>query len=107
MTRLFDIEQVEKSKDYVNPSVKRKWTKAFIKWCNDKYFKEGDLTGIFCCGNMKICDECKMKYQSACKDCVETIKQIFKDNNIKINYNDYDFEKVLNRVEKLEVLKDE
>lgn len=98
--RLFDIEQIEKSKDYVEPNIKRKWSKAFREWCSNKYHNEGHLTGIFCCGNMKICDECNQKYLMDCKDCVETIKQILKDKNIKIDYNDFDFEKILERVEK-------
>ena len=78
--RLFDINSLEINPLYISPTEKRKWTVAFTKWCNDQYDKYGSQYGLFCCSFMRICDLCEMKKCNGCADCVETIKECFKNN---------------------------
>lgn len=85
--------------DYVFPSQKRKWTIELLKWCETQWNNYGHINGIFVCGCMNICDYCSVKKIEGCKDCVEAIKEVCKKKNIKIDYNDFDFEKLLERVE--------
>lgn len=93
--KLFETES-----PLITQADKRKWTLAFVKWANEKYSKEGGRTSIFCCGYMNICDSCKHKKNIACQDCVDTIKQWYKNNGIEIPYNNINnFEEVLDIVE--------
>jgi hypothetical protein len=98
---LFDVSDIPVAEDWVDPSKKRKWSAAFKKWCDDYYIKDDGRSGRFHCSCMSMCDKCEQKFCSACKDCVETMKKIFKENNIKIDYEDYDFEKIWQQAEEL------
>ena len=85
---LIDLDSIPKVKNN-----KGTWFKKFEKYCWDKYEKEGDKTGCYCCGYHWCCNECFCSSQSGCADCVLTIKTILLNNGIEIDYNDYDFEK--------------
>ena len=70
---------------------REEWTNAFIKQCDEIYHDEGELHGTYCCGHHWCCDKCKMELHRGCADCVATIISILEENNIKIDYNDFDF----------------
>ena len=72
---------------------KRNWFRKFRKYCEKIYNEEGSDYGTYCCGYDWMCDECKMRFQTGCSDCVKTIKTILQDCGVKIDYADYDFEK--------------
>ncbi len=97
--RLFNIYSLEDNPNYISPGEKRKWTNAFRKWCIEQWLEKGHLHGTFCCGYMRICDECDGKYMVECKDCVEAIKTIYKQKNKEIPYRNYNFEEILREVE--------
>lgn len=97
---LFPIDNIQLNPNYIFPYEKRKWTIEFRKWCEKKYDDEGNYTGIFCCGNMKICSFCTQTKLDGCKDCVEAIKNWFKFNNKPIPYKNINYEKILEGIEK-------
>ena len=70
----------------------KEWFKAFVEHYNKIYFEKGDETGLYCCGYHWCCDKCECKLCNVCADCVQTIKTILEENDIKIDYNDFDFE---------------
>lgn len=98
--QLFDTEPYE---NYTTKD-KAKWGIKFREYCEDKYNKECEKTGIFTCGNMEICCLCKQSYGNGCVDCVVTIRKILNNNNIDINFKNYDekyFEELINQSEEL------
>lgn len=72
---------------------KRNWFRRFRKYCEKNYENCGESFGFYCCGYDWMCDECKMRFQRGCSDCVKTFKEILLKGGIKIDYTDYDFEK--------------
>lgn len=96
---LFDVSDIPVAEDWVDPVKKRKWSKAFREWCEKYFIDNYGMSGAFHCGHMNICDRCEQKYAKGCKDCVETMKELFKRKNIKIDYDDYDFEKIWQQAE--------
>jgi len=73
---------------------KRKWTKKYKMHCEKIHEERGIYNGEYCCGYHWCCDKCEYKLWNGCADCVHTIKKIAKEYGIKIDYNDYDFEKI-------------
>ena len=71
---------------------KQEWINAFVDYCDKIYDKEGDLKGTYCCGYHWCCDKCEGKLCCGCADCVATIMSILEENNIKIDYNDFNFD---------------
>lgn len=96
--RLFDVTSIPLTNGYISPSDKKKWTLAFRKWCNEKY--DCGETGVFCCGSMSICDHCAQKIGHACDDCVEAIKTVYKNQHKEVPYKNYNFQEILDEVEK-------
>lgn len=101
MQTLFDVNSIPDDPNYFTPQEKKKWSIEFRKWCEEIYDKYGSLNGYFCCGHMGICNECEQKFLEGCKDCVETIKRILIENNVQIDYRDFDFDKWTNKAEEL------
>lgn len=96
--RLFDLEPYE-LKPKFTAQEKANWSKAFKKWADQKWKDECSLTGIFCCGYMRICDLCESKFSDGCKDCVESVKEWYRIKNKDIDYKDYDFDKIIKNIE--------
>ena len=75
---------------------KRKWDKAFKEYLLKEYDEKGSLHGRLCCGYDWMCDQCCQNHllgncqETAVDDCFDTIVS-FLD---KIDYFDYDFEKI-------------
>lgn len=70
----------------------QEWFDAFNEHCNKIHEERGIYNGEYCCGYHWCCDECECKLCNGCADCVQTIKDILEKNDIKIDYNDFDFE---------------
>lgn len=97
--RKLDFQIIRNIVILIKKELKRKWTVAFTKWCNDQYDKYGSQYGLFCCSFMRICDLCEMKKCNGCADCVETIKEWFKKQGKEIPYRNYNFEEILKEIE--------
>ena len=74
---------------------KRKWENAFQKW-SDKHglFSAGfiQVEDWGCCGYGSMCDWCTDN--SYGRPCVRALNAMCREKNIKIDYTDYDFEKI-------------
>jgi len=100
---LFDVSSIPLNKKYISPYEKRKWTLSFNKWCEKQYKKYGDSHGVFCCGYMFICDNCKMRSSLVSYgSCIKTIKEIFIKNKKEIPYRNYNFKEIFDEAERLE-----
>lgn len=97
--QLFDTSNLKPGENYVSPQDKKKWTISFNKWCIEQNEKYGANHGVFCCGCMNICDHCEHKHEIGCKDCVETIKQLYYKKYGEIPYKNFNFEEILRKVE--------
>lgn len=89
---LFDVKPT-----YTDYQV-RKWTKKYVEYCDRVYSERGAYSGEYCCGYHWCCVECGCRLCRGCADCVHTIKQIAKKLQIKIDYSDFDFEKLERRI---------
>ena len=69
---------------------KRKWENAFQKW-SDEHGQDGD-DALGCCGYGSMCDWCRDN--SYGRPCVRALNAMCREKNIKIDYTDYDFEKI-------------
>ena len=77
----------------------RKWTRKYVEYCDRICQERGSsFTGEYCCGYHWCCDKCKQTLCNGCADCVHTIKQIARELQIKIDYSDFDFEKLERRI---------
>lgn len=84
-TTLFDVPPKKKHTD----PKKRAWENAFQKW-SDKSSQEGN-TPLGCCGYGGICDYCTDNDKG--RPCVRALNAKAREKNVKIDYNDRDFEK--------------
>lgn len=98
MKTLFNVDELETNPDYVEPNQKRKWNEAFKKKILDDYNKNDGLYYDGHCGSRKYCDVCEMKYCNGASDCLVALKKYCKKHRIEIDYNDFDFEKLLDKV---------
>ena len=71
---------------------KAKWETKFKEYLNREYEDKADTTGRFCCGYDWLCEYCKQEKMNGCDDCFDTIIELLKDNDVEIDYYDYDFE---------------
>lgn len=69
---------------------KRKWENAFQKWSNEQ--GEYNVNSYGCCGYGEMCDWCTDN--SYGRPCVRALNAMCREKRIKIDYNDYDFEKI-------------
>jgi hypothetical protein len=79
--------------EYFTDEQKTNWYKKFVEYANKEYSEYGESYGRFCCGCDWCCDRCQMEKMEACEDCVDTIINILEENNVLIDYLDFDFEK--------------
>lgn len=73
-----------------------KWRKALQKYCDEQAREVGKDTGYCACGNMNYCNLCKDS--SKPNPCVKAIKEWCDLRGIKIDYENYDFEKLIERI---------
>ena len=97
MNTLFNLDELETNPNYVSPKQKRKWNEAFKKKILDDYNENDGKYYDGHCGSRKYCDLCEMKYCNGASDCLVALKKYCKNNNIEINYNDFDFDKFLDK----------
>lgn len=71
-------------------SVKRRWENAFQKWSNEHGIDGDDDLG--CCGYGSMCDWCTDPGYG--RPCVRALNAMCREKGIKIDYSNYDFEKV-------------
>lgn len=71
-------------------SIKRRWENAFQKWSNEHGIDGDDDLG--CCGYGSMCDWCTDN--SYGRPCVRALNAMCREKKIKIDYNDYEFEKI-------------
>ena len=71
---------------------KRKWENAFQKWSNTCGSVPYSTMSYGCCGYGSMCDWCKDN--SYGRPCVRALNAMCREKNIKIDYTDYDFEKI-------------
>ena len=69
---------------------KRKWENAFQKWSDEHGLDGYDALG--CCGYGSMCDWCTDN--SYGRPCVRALNAMCREKRIKIDYTDFDFEKV-------------
>lgn len=99
--RLFDIDNLDINPNYISPSEKKKWNEGLKKYILEEYDKAvREFTPYMHCGYMKYCDECgELKYCNGCSDCLVAIKKFCKKHNIVIDYKDFDFKKIIDKME--------
>ena len=94
------FEEVEKiPKNRKGEWQKQKWRNALQEYCNQRANSTGNFTGYCVCGYMKYCDYCR---DVGCKNaCVKAICRYIREENIniKLDYNDYNFRKLLWQLE--------
>lgn len=76
----------------------QKWRKALQKYCDDQANLVGGDTGYCACGNMTYCLFCESSANT--NACVRAIKKLAEYRDIKIDYNNYDFKSLIERVER-------
>lgn len=74
-------------------SAKRKWENAFQKWSNAQAWGDG-TESYGACGYGAMCDWCTDN--SYGRPCVRALNAMCREKKIKIDYTDYDFEKIWN-----------
>lgn len=97
---LFDENSLETNPNYVSPKEKNKWNQEFKKFILKKYNEAvKNNSYMYQCNSLKFCNQCEMKYCNGSSDCLVSLKKYCKENNIEINYKDYDFENLVNKIE--------
>lgn len=96
---MFDIvEQMPKNKQYDKEKyLKQKWRNKLQKYCDEQSQTEGHRNGYCVCGYMNYCDYCSGAFKNT-NCCVKAICEVAKIKNIKIDYNDFNFEKFLEKI---------
>ena len=86
-----DVEELKRQIDLFEQYAKQKrnWENAFQKW-SDKSSQEGN-TPLGCCGYGTICDYCVDNDKG--RPCVRALNKKAREMNVRIDYNDRDFEK--------------
>lgn len=79
----------------------KEWFKLWSEHCYKQYEKDGELTGLYCCGYHWCCDECEMKHACGCDDCVQTMIDILESFGFKPDYSDIDFDALEERIKKM------
>lgn len=88
----FDLVDIPKNKQ-IRKTISKKWKQKLQEYCDKQSQTEGTKNGYCVCGYMEYCDLC----EGGDKDlpCVKPILQLAKKKNIKLNDQDFDFEKLL------------
>ena len=83
-----DIDSLKKQRK----NTQRRWENAFQKWSNDCGMVPNSTFSYGCCGYGAMCDWCKDN--SYGRPCIRALNAMCREKSIKIDYMDYDFEKV-------------
>lgn len=94
---IFEIVEEIPSKIDNKKYLKQKWRNKLQRYCDNQAIIVGDVSGWCVCGYMRFCDNCK--HCGETNACVKAIIEYCKENNIEIDYNNYDFEKILKDLE--------
>ena len=71
---------------------KRKWENAFQKWSDNHGIESDNTEDWGCCGYGSMCDWCT---DNSCgRPCVRALNAMCREKRIKIDYTDFDFEKI-------------
>lgn len=89
-----DAEEIKRQAEMIIEygKKKRKWENAFQKWSNDCGVCPNSTFSYGCCGYGSMCDWCKANDYG--RPCVRALNAMCREKNIKIDYTDYDFEKI-------------
>lgn len=80
--------QAEQIAEYAK--AKRKWENAFQRW-SDKQMQDA-YTSLGICGYGSMCDYCEDNSRG--RPCVRALNAMCREKHIKIDYNNYNFEKI-------------
>lgn len=93
-----DLSSIKKETN-VERYDKRRWRHEFQKYCDEMSDKYGSKNGYCVCGYMKYCDLCESAGKTNC--CVKAICELAEQKNITLDIYDYDFEKIIEKVEEV------
>lgn len=91
--KIADLPQ--KVKPAITKYEKRKWRKALNDYLLEQANTVGATNGWCVCGNMNYCDYC----ERTDKGCYKAIKQSARKLGVRLDYKNYDFEKLLQELE--------
>ena len=97
MNRLFNIDKLETSSNYIRPQEKKKWNEAFKKFILDEYNENNGQYYDGHCGSRKYCDLCEMKYYNEKMPVISEKMQQYKKLVLDSEYREY-FEEKLGKV---------
>lgn len=99
MQEMFDIvKNMPKGLSIDNDKYqKQKWRNKLQKYCDTQSQEVGPTTGYCVCGYMNYCDYCRGSGET--NACVKAICELAKEKGVKIDYNDFNFEKFLAELE--------
>ena len=80
-----------------NKYKKQKWRNALQEYCDEESHLSGPYTGYCVCGYMRFCDYCIDPGKP--NPCVKAICELCEEKNIKINYEDFNFEDFIGEIE--------
>lgn len=87
---LFEKAMLSDNLKKLHRNAKRRWEYAFQKWSDDNGMDGAEDYG--CCGYGSMCDWCTDN--SYGKPCVRALNAMCREKRIKIDYTNYDFEKI-------------
>ena len=87
----------EKQKIEPDKYKKQKWRNALQKYCDKEADTSGPYTGYCICGYMRYCDYCEGAGKT--NACVKAICEFCKENNVPVNYEDFNFEEFIGNIE--------
>ena len=73
-------------------SVKRRWENAFQKWSDNHGIESDNTKDWGCCGYGSMCDWCTANDYG--RPCVRALSAMCREKRIKLDYTNYDFEKI-------------
>jgi len=87
------VAEIPKQKTY-DAYQKQKWRNALQKYCDAEAWDDKNAGNAWCkCGYMNYCDECLGSDMT--NPCVKAICEFASKNHIKIDYENFEFEKFL------------
>lgn len=92
-----DVPKSNKTKN-----LKQKWRNKLQEYCDKEAISDENECNAWCkCGYMSYCDYCLGAGET--NACVKAICEFCKKKKIEIDYNNFDFESFLEKVEKIDV----
>lgn len=94
---MFEEVKAIKKQTKTDKYQKQKWRNQLQKYCDIQSEEVGSTNGYCVCGYMSYCDYCRGAGKT--NACVKAICQLCNEKRIEIDYNNFDFESFLERVE--------